>query len=134
MSKKSSLADRLAKLADGLFLPSESDEPFVVVHWSKSDLPKDANTFRKLVGLDAKTPVKSFDAEALLERLSRESSGDGTDVKSMKTRFCKLAAFFSDNLTDIRGYKAGTVSVQTCLLGRTADGDVLGLKAGGVET
>ena len=134
MSKRPPLAERLAKLADGLVLPSESDQPFAVVHWPSAALPTDATTFRKLVGLDAKTPVKTFDAGALLNRLGHESTADSPAIKKTKAGYRKLAAFIAEHLTDVHGFKAGTVNVETFLLGRTSEGEVLGLKAGGVET
>jgi hypothetical protein len=133
MSKKASLADRLAKAAEGVMLPSEFDSPFTVVEFPGAKLPSDVRSFRHLVGIDGKVPVELFDAEAVLQRLARESASDDADVKKMKAKFRKLTAFLDDNFDELAGFRIGKINVETYILGATPDG-VIGLNAGGVET
>jgi Nuclease A inhibitor-like protein. len=133
MSKKPSLADRLAKAVEGLVLPSERDEPFTVVEFPGAELPSDVRGFRKLVGVDAKTPVGDFHPAEMLAALGKGQPSDGAGVTKMRTKFRKVADLLDAEFVALRGFKVGKLNVETYILGATADG-VIGLKAGGVET
>lgn len=134
MSKKTHLAEELVKAAEGVMLPSERDSSFTVMKWPKATLPKDTAAFRKLIHADAKTEVESFDASAMLERLGKDASTDGADVKKMRAKFRKLAAFLDEHFEELVGYKVGKIKVETYIVGASSDGEVIGLRATGVET
>ena len=134
MSKKASLADQLARAAQGIVLPSEFDGHFSVVQWPNAEIPKTPSAFRQLAEIPPQSPVESFDASALISRLGGELSTDGADVKRMRAKFRKLAEFLRGNLNDLRGFRVGNINVELYILGASSDGEVLGLKALGVET
>jgi hypothetical protein len=133
MSKKPSIAAKLAKAIEGLVLPSESDHPFAVVEFPGAKLPSDVRAFRKLVGIDGKTPVGDFYVNEWLDKLSKELPNEGADVKKLRAKFRKLGDLLAAEFQSVRGFKAGKINVVTYILGATDDG-VLGIKAGGVET
>jgi len=134
MSKKPSLADRLAKAAEGVMLPSEFDSPFTVAHWPNAEFPKTPSAFRKLVGVAPQSSVEAFDVAALLSRLGADQSTDGADVRKMKVKFRKLAAFLKEQFEELAGFRAGNINVETYIVGRTSADEVFALKASGVET
>ena len=133
MSKKSALSAKLAKAVQGLVLPSESDHPFAVVEYPGTKLPSDVRAFRKLVGIDGKSPVGDFYVNEWLDALTKEQPNDGADVQKLRAKFRKLSELLNAEFPSLRGFKAGKINVNTYLLGATEDG-VIGIKAGGVET
>jgi hypothetical protein len=134
VSKRTPLAERLAKAVEGLVLPSERDQPFTVVEFPGAKLPSDVRAFRQLVGVGGKTPVGDFYPTDMLATLAKEQPNDGAAVKRLRAKFRKLADLLAAEFVTLRGFKVGKVNVETYFLGAAPDGAVLGLKAGGVET
>jgi len=109
----------LAKAADGLLFPSETDAPFEFFTWQ--DEPNSAETVR----------ANSSGAELTCQEMSlSEFLGDLVEEEP----FRHLMTVIEKNLNGVKVYKCGNIHVAYFIVGRDSDGRLSGLKTIGVET
>lgn len=84
--------------------------------------------------LAAKTHVEERDAAAFLTDLA--TNVDPADPVSIANgqKFAALKAALDGQLTDLKVYRFGTISISTMIVGRTRSGELAGLLTGQVET
>lgn len=121
MSQDTLIAE-LAAAVDGLFYPSESDEPFEPFVWPAAD----GRTARQAVERHAvvERPLASQTVEAFFSDLTGSDDAE---------RFAALRALLEDRLTGLKVYRAGETQVDVYLIGRHVGGWA-GLRTRSIET
>lgn len=107
----------LRKASEGLLVMSESDYPFEVTQWdgatainphflrSLTNEPKEAQV--------EEVPMNQFFTDGRFERLERS---------------------LRENLTDLKVYKVGTISIPVYIVGKSPEGNWLGLSTRLIQT
>ena len=116
-SDKEVLAE-LEKASAGLFVMSESDYPFELVSW------------------DGKVQI----TPEYLKRISDKP--DDCTIEEVEVdrffhaggQFGDLAKLVKDRLSDLKVYKVGTINIPVYIVGRSAEGNWLGLSTRLVQT
>jgi hypothetical protein len=125
------LTEAIAKAADGLLFPSESDAPVRPVSLGKAD-PRES--VLKAKDYPAGTKVRTGKADAFFGPAIREKDWFGPEERERAARFRDLLALLRENLTGLRVYKVGDVTVDAYVLGKTESGEVAGVATQVVET
>lgn len=123
----------LKKAAEGLSVMSESDYPFGVVRWEGTvDLCPEY--FRELHGEPAESPFRSEALNDFPGFVLSEPSGGGGAEPAGAARYQQLVRVLQANLTDVKVYRVGQVNIPVYVVGRSPDGNWLGLSTRVVET
>jgi hypothetical protein len=119
---------------DLLFM-SEVDYPFEVLAWPGSaHLPISVDT----IGLLTETKVEDFTEECTIDFLFRhavkEFSWRNQQEIAIAKRYQDLMKLLKRNLSELKVFRFGRIELQVYILGRTSDGDILGLSTKQFET
>jgi hypothetical protein len=115
----------LKKAADGLLLPSESDEPIEVIDWGGET---GQLTDQEVLRFSGHKPGDRVEATDLDDIFRDAVAGDNAK------KFQKLIQALKDTLDDIRVYRVGEVEKDVYIVGKTKGGGWAGLKSKVVET
>lgn len=130
-----SFEQRVAKAADGLFYPSETDapvEPFVMTGFEDEELTPEA--LLAFTERDAETPVETAELDAFFAPLVEEQDWHGPEERGAAKRFGRLRRLLERSLRDIRVFRVGERELDVYVLGRTRDGRFAGIRTRAVET
>lgn len=119
--------------ADGLFMPSESDYPFVAFTWREPG-PLTPTALREHLGLPPDTPVEVGDTMALLDQLAAEQAWFGDHERAIAARFAALRDTIAASLTSLMLYRLGRIQLTLVIAGRDVNGAIVGLKTTVIET
>ena len=108
---------QLKKAAAGLLLMSESDYPFEIIHW------------------DGSTEINP----RFLRRLTNESDDSRVEETSVELflasgQFENLELLLRANLSDLKVYKVGKINIPVYIVGKSPEGNWLGLSTRVVQT
>lgn len=118
MKSDKQVLEELKNASTGLLVMSESDCPFELIQWS------------------GETPITS----QYLCDISDRPAGtriEETDTKRFfgeNERFQKLQAVIESNLTDVKVYKVGTINIPVYIVGRSPEGNWLGVSTRLIQT
>lgn len=87
-----------------------------------------------MVPLSTRTHVEQRNAVDFLNALITNADPNDPVSQQNAARFATLRDFLTANLTDLVVFRFGTINISTFLLGRSADGQLVGLLTGQVET
>jgi Nuclease A inhibitor-like protein len=113
--------------ADLLWL-SESDYPFEIVSWDKGIELTSLALFK-----DAKAVESSSLAEFFAPALVVEDWYEAEELATVD-RYKLLLQTIESNLTELQFFRIGSVEIDVYIIGKTPDGDMVGLKTTIVET
>jgi hypothetical protein len=123
--KKHPAVDALAKASKGLRMPSESDAPFQVFLWKDKGDQLTLERLRKLAGAQDGDSVEELNLDTLFQ----------TVPSADRAKFQKLAAVIKEQLSAVQVSKiGGGAERDVYIVGRTKDGQWVGLKTSVVET
>jgi len=148
------LRSQLETLTDGLWYPSETDARMLFVSApGLGDAPiTEAVIRQKLsaqhdallpqvmwvdpsdVALSGRTVVERRDALAVLNAIIDNADPNDPVSQANAARFASLRDFLQANLTELVVFRFGRINISTFILGRSADGQLVGLLTGQVET
>jgi Nuclease A inhibitor-like protein len=140
----------LEAAAAGLLTPSETDAPLLFVSGGKLNGPITDAVVRSQLGaqhdaviggilsgsdpLAKKTSVEVRDATAFFDQLTNNVDPNDPDSIARGQRFGQLKKVIDEQLTDVKVFRFGTISISTFVVGRTKSGELAGLLTGQVET
>ena len=124
----------LKKASKGLLYPSETDAPFTVFTWGKAEGELAPEKVRKLAKHSADDPVEEVSLPDFFKDLTAEQDWHGNKEKAQVNRFRELQQAIQTNLSDPKVFRAGETNVDIYIVGKTAEGDWVGLKTRAVET
>ena len=111
------ILDELRRMSAGLLMMSESDYPFEVFKWD-GQIEVNPRFLRTLTTETDETEIAEMPVEQLLAMGTYE----------------RLAKSLRDNLTDLKVYKVGTRSIPVYIIGKSPEGNWLGLSTRIVQT
>lgn len=121
------LSTRLSAAVDGLIYISESDYPWEVVLAPSAGMgPVTPEELIALLGLGADTPFETRTLDQFFTPYLL-SGDDGT-------RYADLRKLLEETLTAPQVVRLGMIQVQVYLVGRSACGEVAGVKTTSIET
>ena len=121
----------LAEAARGLLYMSEADHPFEPL---RLDGEPDAARLRELAGAGADAPVTTQSLEEFFRAAASEPTWKGAEELATARRFQALVRALEENLSEIKVYKVGRINLPVYVLGRSPQGNWLGLSTRVVET
>jgi tRNA1Val (adenine37-N6)-methyltransferase len=125
------ILDELARLTDGLLLPSETDAPLTPTLLAQAPSPEGLRT-----ASDAPedAPVEEGSLASLFADLEREHSSQDEQEQAEARRFQGLHAFFRERLREGKVFRVGRVEIAVWVLGQDDQGRWVGLRSRVVET
>jgi hypothetical protein len=134
------IIDLLKQATTDLLWLSESDYPFEIVTWGKdvdltpealfSNLPDVNNALLRQSGYEIETmTVADFFAPVL----TIEDWYQAEELAQVD-RYTDLLDAIDTHLTDVKVFRLGEVEIAIYIVGKTPDGDPIGLKTHAVET
>ncbi len=129
-----SIVDTLKQASNSLLMPSESEYPFEVVHWSgqaREELT--SQCLLQLTGHPADSPVETVELDYLFRNLTQEKEWHDDVQKALVPRFQNLVATLKNHLCDIKAYRIGTIDIDVYIIGKIND-DLAGVSTKLVET
>jgi Nuclease A inhibitor-like protein len=108
----------LKEVSAGLFVMSESDYPFEMIQWD-GQISLAPEYLRRISGKPDDAPVLDSDLDSFL---------------GAHEQFGNIITVLKDNLTDIKVYQVGTISIPVYIVGRSAEGNWLGLSTRLIQT
>jgi hypothetical protein len=125
------IIDRLKQATVDLVWTSESDYPFEVITWNKgteltpSALFKDSTVDKSIETIT----LTDFFAPAL-----EPEDWYGAEELASVDRYQQLVNTIEANLSEVKVFRIGEIEIEVYIVGKTADGDLVGLKTQVVET
>jgi hypothetical protein len=123
----------LADASKDLRFLSETDAPFETFNWGKGGCRLTRATVRKLADAGPKARVKAVAFDDFFGPLTEEhdhTPEEAADVKKYK----HLEAVVNDHLSDATVFRVGKITIDVYIVGKTKDGEWVGLKTKAVET
>ena len=111
------LLAELKKASAGLLVMSESDYPFETIRWDGST-EITPQFLRGLTNEPAESPIEETTVEKFLAH----------------GQFEQLEMFLRKHLTDIKVYKVGSINIPVYIVGKSPEGNWLGLSTRVVQT
>jgi len=125
MAKSNPVLKELQAAVKGLLFPSETDAPLEAFAWpATGDGPPDEAAVRAAAKVDKKTAIERVTLPELARAIPSESRSD----------FAPLFAVLAHHLSGTAVFKAGAITIDVYIVGRTADGQFAGVKTKVVET
>ncbi len=115
---------QLKEKTEGLYFLSESDYPFETLQWGSQDITDDF--LRNLPAENSQAAVE----EASFEDFYQKYAVTLQQADSYRPAFDVLR----NNLTDLRVYRVGRVNIGVYMVGKSDEGNWLGLSTRSVET
>lgn len=133
MKTDEQLTAELRAAAEGLLYMSETDAPLEIVRWQGAQtLTHDL--LRREAGKDADAPVEETTAAHVFRAATSEPEWKGEEELRTARRFQSLARLLEENLAGLTAYRVGQIDISIYLLGKTHEGNWLGLATRAVET
>ncbi len=126
------LLEALREATRGLTFMSESDYPFEVFDWGGTEPTPEF--LRGLDGSDVAAPVEMRTPAKFFRAATSEPDWKGADELAVARRFQKLQRLLEENLSDLKVFRIGEVNLPVYVVGRSADGNWLGVSTRVVET
>jgi hypothetical protein len=124
---------RLARLCEGLVYISETDSP-VVPFFGEKAAGVTASSVLKATGHSPASRVQELSADDFFDRLTGHAEWFGPAEAERADSFARLEAFLKENLSGLKVFRIGTVSVDIYAVGQRAGGRLAGVATKAVET
>jgi nuclease A inhibitor-like protein len=112
------LLEELKNASTGLLVMSESDYPFELIQWS-GETPITSEHLCRISDRPEGTPIEETDTKRFLAE---------------NEQFRKLQEVIETNLADVRVYKVGAINIPVYIVGRSPEGQWLGVSTRLIQT
>jgi hypothetical protein len=123
----------LREATSGLLFMSESDYPLEVISWSGSD-QLSPEYLRRKAGLDAASLLVETDLETFFRVAAGEQEWKGEAELIVARKYQHLMRLLKENLTEIRVYRVGEIKISVSVVGRSEEGNWMGVSTQVIET
>ncbi len=106
------------KASEGLLVMSESDYPLEPIRWN-GQIAITPEYLCSIGGLPADSPVEETDVETFFH---------------MSEKFRNVTALLNKNLSGLKVYKVGLINIPVYIIGRSPEGNWLGLSTRLIQT
>ncbi|AFZ27263.1 Nuclease A inhibitor-like protein [Cylindrospermum stagnale PCC 7417] len=128
------IIQKLEQASAGLLMMSESDYPFQAVLWKGAGLDLTPAKLLELTGHPQDAPVETVDVDYFFRNCAVEKEWHSQPQKETVNKFKNLVEVLKSNLSDIKVYRIGTISIDAYILGKTEADDLAGISTKVVET
>ena len=126
------IIDLFKQATADLLWSSESDYPLEIVTWERGvDLTPTA-LFRHRIAPDL--AISQITLSELFEPMLTIEDWYEADELARVDRYTDLYHAIESNLTDVKVFRIGSIEIAIYIVGKTPDGDVVGLKTHVIET
>jgi hypothetical protein len=126
------IIDRLKQATVDLLWSSESDYPFEIVTWARGVEMNPSVLFSNLD--DANLAIDSIAlADFFAPVLMVEDWYEAEELAQID-RYTDLLDAIESTLTDVKVFRVGEIEIDIYIIGKTPDGDLVGLKTQSIET
>ncbi|WP_310424231.1 nuclease A inhibitor family protein [Chamaesiphon sp. VAR_48_metabat_135_sub] len=126
------IIDRLKQATVDLLWSSESDCPFEIVTWARGVEIIPAVLFSNLD--DANLEIESITLADFFAPVLIVEDWYEADELVQIDRYTDLLDAIESSLTDVRVFRVGEIEIDIYIIGKTPDGDLVGLKTQSIET
>jgi Nuclease A inhibitor-like protein len=126
------IIDRLKQVTVDLLWSSESDYPFEIVTWARDIEMIPAVLFSDL--LDPNSVVESISLTDFFAPVLTIEDWYEAEELAQVDRYTDLLDSIESNLSEVKVFRMGEVEIAIYIVGKTPDGDIVGLKTHAVET
>jgi hypothetical protein len=126
------IIDRLKQVTVDLLWSSESDYPFEIVTWARDVEMIPAVLFSDL--LDPNSVVESISLTDFFAPVLTIEDWYEAEELAQVDRYTDLLDSIESNLSEVKVFRMGEVEIAIYIVGKTPDGDIVGLKTHAVET
>lgn len=133
MKSDEQLCGELQEAIRGLLFMSESDYPFEIIRWEGAE-DMSPERLRSVAGLDAAAPVEERTVAEFFRVAAGEQEWKGAAELALAQRYQTLVRLLEENLKEVKAYRVGTISVGVYVVGRSDEGNWLGVSTRVVET
>lgn len=123
----------LQEATEGLLFMSESDYPFEVIKWSGSE-QLSPEYLRRAAGADSSTKVEESNLDEFFRVPAGEQEWKGEAQLAEARRYQRLRNLLEESLKDIKVCKVGEINIQVYMVGKSAEGNWIGVSTRVVET
>lgn len=126
------LAD-LKRASEGLFIMSESDYPFETVYLD-GKIELSAQYLRQMAGKNDDATVETRSIEEFFGAATFEPDWKKGENLIRTPDYQSVVRLLEENLTDLRVFKVGEINIPVFILGKSGEGNWIGLSTRVVET
>lgn len=127
------IVGELEAASEGLLFMSESDYPFEIARAEGSTEISPA-MLRHLASASPDADVETQSLEDFFRRAVAEADWHGERERLLAKRYQSLLVLLRENLTEPRVYRVGRTNISVYILGKSFEGNWLGLATRVVET
>ena len=117
----------LQKASADLLYPSDADAPFEAFSWGKANGNLTPAGVQKLAGVASDETIKQVSLGDFFKNLTSDDNDDADKYKA-------LLKVVNEQLTSVKVFRFGDVEAEIYLVGKTKEGEWVGLKTKAVET
>lgn len=133
MKSDEQLCEELKEATHGLLFMSESDYPFEVIKWEGTE-EMSPEYLRKVAGEDANALVEERTIADFFRVVAGEQEWKGEAELALAKRYQSLARLLEENLKGVKVYRLGEKNIGVYAVGRSEEGNWLGINTRVVET
>jgi Nuclease A inhibitor-like protein len=126
------ICDRLRQATADLLWMSESDYPFEIVNWERG-IELNPQALLPEVTSDEVAVERVTLTDFLAPAIAIEDWYEAEELAQVD-RYKELLHAIESNLTEVQVFRVGEVEITIYIVGKTAEGDLVGLKTQAVET
>jgi hypothetical protein len=126
------LCQRLRQATVDLLWMSESDYPFEVVTWERGSELNPQALFPEVTSDEIAVEIVTL-TDFFAPAIAIEDWYEAEELAQVD-RYKELLHAIESNLTEVQVFRVGEIEITIYIVGKTADGDLVGLKTQAVET
>lgn len=133
MKSDEQLSEELKEATRGLLFMSESDYPFEVVRWEGVEAVSPEH-LRRVAAADATATVEERTVADFFRVAAGEPEWKGALELALAKRYQTLSRVLEENLRGVKVYRVGRRNIVVYVVGRSEEGNWLGVSTRVVET
>jgi hypothetical protein len=123
----------LQEATKGLLFMSESDYPFEVIRWDGSE-QLSPEYLQRVASADSSAKVEETTADEFFRVPAGEQEWKGEAQLQVARKYQRLLKLLKENLDDIKVYRVGDINIHVYVVGKSGEGNYLGVTTRVVET
>jgi Nuclease A inhibitor-like protein len=126
------IIDRLKQATADILWASESDYPFEVMTWGRGVEMTPTALFKELAAPNM--AIETITLADFFAPVLTTEDWYGAEELATVDRYANLVQTIESNLTEVQVFRLGEIEISVYIIGKTPDGDLIGLKTQSIET
>jgi hypothetical protein len=133
MKTDTQLIEELGQATTGLLFMSEADYPFQTFIWKeKPDVTPEY--LREQAGKPVDATLREVTVKDFFRAATSEAEWKNAEALALAKRYQALVKWLEENLSDLKVYRVGDIDIMVFILGRSAEGSLIGISTRVIET